>query len=97
MKNILVNILNLLDPEMAHKFAIYAISSGMLKNKALPKIPIQLGNLNFQHPLGLAAGFDKSEIVYIDIAFSDLAKLEEVTHVFFPNAGCYLTWNGQHG
>lgn len=44
-----------------------------------------------------AAGFDKSEIVYIDIAFSDLAKLEEVTHVFFPNAGCYLTWNGQHG
>lgn len=29
-----------------------------------------------------AAGFDKSEIVYIDIAFSDLAKLEEVNQIY---------------
>ena len=38
MNNILVNILNLLDPEMAHKFAIYAIASEMIENKNLSKI-----------------------------------------------------------
>ncbi len=29
-----------------------------------------------------AAGFDKSEIAYIDIAFSDLTKLEEVNQIY---------------
>ena len=29
-----------------------------------------------------AAGFDKSEIAYIDIAFSDLTKLDEVNKIY---------------
>ena len=37
---------------MAHKFAIYAIASEMIENKNLSKIPIKLGNLKFQHPIG---------------------------------------------
>ena len=87
MNNIFVNFLNLLDPELAHKFAIYAISSGMLKNKALPKIPIQLGNLNFQHPLGLAAGFDKSAECFSGAFKLGFSNVEIGTVTSAPQAG----------
>jgi dihydroorotate dehydrogenase len=56
-------IVRLLDAEKAHGLAIWALKSGFLP-KAKPYInPIlstTLWGLNFQNPVGLAAGFDKN-------------------------------------
>ena len=87
MNNIFVNILNLLDPEMAHKFAIYAIASEKIENKNLSKIPIQLGNLKFQHPIGLAAGFDKSAECFSGAFRLGFSSVEIGTVTPLPQSG----------
>lgn len=54
-------ILFSMDPEMAHKIAMSAISLGLFHSKPPkdPRLPTQFLNTTIAHPIGLAAGFDK--------------------------------------
>jgi dihydroorotate dehydrogenase len=60
-------LLDLIDPERAHRFAIAALKSGLIAGDRRPDPPI-LGQtvfgLRFPNPIGLAAGFDKDGEVY---------------------------------
>ena len=51
-------------PEFAHKITLKVIKHNLVAEKIndinQSKLNIKLGNLNFNHPLGIAAGFDKN-------------------------------------
>lgn len=49
-----------LPPEAAHRAAIQALRFGLAPKLTCPSLPVQLGKLKFDNPLGLAAGFDKN-------------------------------------
>ncbi len=52
----------LLDPERAHRLAIKALKSGLVRARAEPDDPIlatRVWEIDFLNPVGLAAGFDK--------------------------------------
>lgn len=52
-----------LPPELAHAFALKALSSGVMpvkKMSDLPRLKQSLWGLDFSHPIGLAAGCDKN-------------------------------------
>lgn len=52
-----------LPPETAHKLAIRALASGALprpKRHFDPRLCVQVADLDFANPLGMAAGFDKN-------------------------------------
>lgn len=49
----------LLPPEAAHRAAVRSLSHGIAPSPSLPALPVRLAGLNFDNPLGLAAGFDK--------------------------------------
>jgi len=54
--------LRLLDPETAHRAAIWALGHGLAPRQAAaddPSLAIRLWGREFPNPLGLAAGFDK--------------------------------------
>jgi len=50
-----------LDPEKAHKLALYALKTGLLRGKNLKsdRLRLSVAGLSFSNPVGLAAGFDK--------------------------------------
>ena len=57
------------DPEIAHKLAIKFIKSPLIKinfkpNKSFENLQQKIFNINFDNPLGLAAGFDKNAEIY---------------------------------
>lgn len=55
--------LRLLDPETAHRAAIWALAHGLAPRPAAaddPSLAVRLWGRNFPNPLGLAAGFDKN-------------------------------------
>ena len=57
------------DPEQAHKLAIKFIKSPLIKinfkpNKSFENLQQKIFNINFDNPLGLAAGFDKNAEIY---------------------------------
>jgi dihydroorotate dehydrogenase len=58
-----------LDPERAHHLAIRALrlapraALGALRRPVSPSLETRAFGLRFEHPLGLAAGFDKGEVV----------------------------------
>jgi len=61
-----------LDPEKAHGLAIAALKWGLVPGVRIPDNPIlrtKVCGINFAHPVGLAAGFDKHAEI-IDPAFS---------------------------
>ena len=66
---ILTSILNKLEPETAHNIAIWALSKninlplsdGVYKSKRLES---RVFGVDFQNPVGLAAGFDKNGVAY---------------------------------
>lgn len=52
-----------LEPENAHRLAIRAMKSGLVRLPALPRdrrLAVTAAGMNFPHPLGFAAGFDKN-------------------------------------
>ena len=56
-------LIRLLDPELAHNFALTALKFGWVVETNWISDPIlktQLWGLNFRNPIGLAAGFDKN-------------------------------------
>ena len=61
-----------LDPELAHKLALKFINYNyIIKDNYLPEyenIKINIFDLNFSSPIGLAAGFDKNGEVYNSIS-----------------------------
>ena len=56
--------LHRLPPEIAHAITMKAIRSNFIfsdtNNLNTSNLKTKLGNLNFSHPLGIAAGFDKN-------------------------------------
>jgi dihydroorotate dehydrogenase len=55
-------LLNVLDPEQAHRVAIAALAHGLMRGRPEPDDPIlatRVWDIDFPNPLGLAAGFDK--------------------------------------
>ena len=77
--------LNKIDPEQAHKLAIVFIKiSVLLPRMFLPKIDknlrTNLFHLNFNSPIGLAAGFDKNAQIYnhiykLGFGFSEIGTI----------------------
>lgn len=51
-----------LDPESAHNVALWAVSSGLVSVGDVPRRPVTAMGLNFDNPVGLAAGFDKNGV-----------------------------------
>ncbi len=52
-----------IDPELAHKFALFALKNNYVKNKLSnyhEYLLTEVYGLRFSHPVGLAAGFDKN-------------------------------------
>ena len=66
------------DPELAHKLAVKFIKTSFLKLNILPNSCYEnlyqnVFGMNFNSPIGLAAGFDKNAEIYyqiIDLGFS---------------------------
>ena len=52
-------ILSLIDPEIAHNLTLKIIESGFLPKIKTKSIPLKVMNIQFQNPIGLAAGFRK--------------------------------------
>lgn len=55
--------IRLIDPERAHQLAIRALKSGFLAEPPLspePALAVRQWGIDFPHPIGLAAGFDKN-------------------------------------
>ena len=58
---VLIRSLHLLPPETAHRLALFALSRGLVPRRKLEKkLATTVFGLEFENPLGLAAGFDKS-------------------------------------
>ncbi len=68
-------IFRALDPETAHRAAIWALRLGLAGHRSEPDDPIlatRVWNLEFPNPIGVAAGFDKgAEVIdaMLDIGF----------------------------
>ncbi len=60
----LINLLRLLPPETAHQITIKLLKSKLslnkIKNEEFPALKQTILGIDFQNPLGLAAGFDKN-------------------------------------
>lgn len=74
--NIVMPIIRILDPESAHNLAITILKYRLLHKQTAPDPPSLAANLwgiEFQNPLGMAAGFDKQGEAYeglLDQGFS---------------------------
>ena len=71
LNNLLLKyFLHKLPPEVAHNSTLKLIKIGLIPNNAVKNyknLNIKLGNINFKHPIGLAAGFDKDGEVFHQI------------------------------
>ena len=57
---LLAKTARLLPAEAAHKAAVQALRFGIAPRPSLPSLPVRVAGLQFDNPLGLAAGFDKN-------------------------------------
>ena len=68
LNNILLKyFLHKLPPELAHTITLKLIKTGLFLNNPVnnsKNLNIKLGNIDFKHPIGLAAGFDKDGEVF---------------------------------
>ena len=68
LNNILLKyFLHQLSPELAHTITLKLIKSGLFLNNTVnnsKNLNVKLGNIDFEHPIGLAAGFDKDGEVF---------------------------------
>ena len=80
LNNLLLRyFLHKLSPELAHNITLKLISKGLFFNNSLSNyknLNIKLGNINFKHPVGLAAGFDKDGEVFHQIDKLGLSHTE---------------------
>lgn len=69
----LSKLTNFISPELLHKFFIFLLRTKLIKNSInSSRLKINLWDIEFQNPLGLAAGFDKNAEVIkgcLDLGF----------------------------
>ncbi|AFX98759.1 dihydroorotate oxidase [Candidatus Endolissoclinum faulkneri L2] len=83
-------ILNYLEPEIAHRITLGALSAGIApveRSKASPNLSQNLMGLNFPHPVCLAAGFDKNAQCWHSLLKLGVAAVEVGTITPRPQAG----------
>ena len=80
-------ILSLIDPEIAHNLTLKIIESGFLPTIKTKSIPLKVMNIQFQNPIGLAAGFDKNAQVINQIHKLGVGFSEVGTITVFPQEG----------
>ena len=80
-------ILSLIDPEISHNLILKIIESGFLPKIKIKPIPLEVMNIQFQNPIGLAAGFDKNAQVINQIHKLGFGFSEVGTITVFPQEG----------
>ena len=83
-----LRLLHLLPPETAHRLAIRGLP--WLPARHLPELPrlrVELAGLALQHPVGLAAGFDKNAEVHAALLRQGFAFVETGTVTPRPQSG----------
>ena len=86
----LVRLLHRLDPETAHRLALMGCRFGLASShepKPDPILAQQLWGLDFRHPVGLAAGFDKSAEAAVPLLKLGFAFVEVGSVTPQPQAG----------
>ena len=80
LNNLLLKcFLHKLPPELAHNITLKLIKTGLFLNNSKDShknLNIKLGNIDFKHPIGLAAGFDKDGEVFHQIDKLGLSHTE---------------------
>ena len=80
LNNLLLKcFLHKLPPELAHNITLKLIKTGLFLNNSIDSyknLNIKLGNIDFKHPIGLAAGFDKDGEVFHQIDKLGLSHTE---------------------
>ena len=82
--------LRLLDPETAHRLTIWGLAKGLAPAAPLapdPRLKSRLFGLDFAHPVGLAAGFDKDAEVPEALTAIGFSFVEVGTLTPQPQAG----------
>lgn len=67
IRDLAIPVFHLIDPEMAHDLAVWALAHGWGphdKNPDDPSLAVDLWDLRFPNPVGLAAGFDKDAAAF---------------------------------
>ena len=80
-------ILSLIDPEISHNLTLKIIESGFLPKIKIKPIPLKVMNIQFQNPIGLAAGFDKNAKVINQIHKLGFGFSEVGTITVYPQEG----------
>ena len=82
------------DPESMHRFALVALRAlgwrpvaRRLRPRAAPALSVDALGLRFEHPLGLAAGFDKGEVIAPGLFALGFSHVEIGTLTPRPQAG----------
>lgn len=79
-----------LPPEFAHGLAVRALALGMVPPQPrldLPRLQTEVAGLNFRHPVGLAAGFDKNGEAVANLFIQGFSFVECGTVTPRPQAG----------
>ncbi len=71
------------DPETAHRISIAAVRSGLVPTcppTDNPKLGVEAAGMQFDHPIGIAAGYDKNaevpaELMRIGFAFAEIGSV----------------------
>jgi dihydroorotate dehydrogenase len=92
--NLLRRILFLLDPERAHALGAWVLRilgrpalARRVRPRAVPSLATRCLGLDFDSPLGLAAGFDKGEVIAPGLAALGFSHVEVGTITPRPQAG----------
>lgn len=72
-----------LEPEIAHRVSILTLRSGLVSSRSLPQVPrlaVETAGMRFDHPIGIAAGYDKNaevpdQLLRIGFAFAEIGSL----------------------
>ncbi|MGI9434327.1 MAG: quinone-dependent dihydroorotate dehydrogenase [Geminicoccaceae bacterium] len=86
----LISALHRLDPERAHRTAIFGLSHGLVGHQARdrwPRLATSIVGLELPNPLGLAAGFDKNAEALPGLAKIGFGWLEVGTITPLPQQG----------
>mgnify|MGYP006095738825 CR=1 FL=1 len=79
INNLLLKLLHKIPPELSHTITIKLLSNILYPQifiKSYKNLNVSLGNINFKHPIGLAAGFDKNAEVFHKIDKLGLSHVE---------------------
>ena len=87
MNNLIKYFLNFFDPETAHKLAVSMLSRNHFISYRTKNLYTRIANLEFNNPVGLAAGFDKSGQCFQGIFKLGFSSVEVGTVTPFPQEG----------